>query len=88
MLRINTEPGSAAEVTLRVEGRLVGEWGPFLERHCRSLVSNSRTLRLDLAGVTYVDARGIDTLKRLTGVGVEFRSCPPIITDLLDEDIP
>lgn len=80
--------GSGTGVTLRVEGRLAGEWGPFLERYCQSVTGNARALRLDVSGVTYVDAKGIDTLKRLKGAGVDLVSCPPIITDLLDEDTP
>jgi anti-anti-sigma factor len=81
---------SAGQVLLRVSGRLVEtrksipEWGPCLQRLAAADV------RIDLAGVTELDARGLGMLAELTretraaGGHVAVVSASPRVKRLLE----
>jgi hypothetical protein len=75
-LRITREEGSRSRATLRLEGRVVGEWVALLRRECSDLLRSSATVSLDLKGVGFVDRAGVEVLGRLSRAGVEIR-CPP-----------
>ena len=74
------------EVTLRVEGELVAEWVGLMEDECHRLRTTPQTLLLDLSGVTYVDAHGVNRLRALESGGVTLVRCPPLIRLMLAED--
>ena len=70
MLRITTQDDPRV-VTLRVEGRLIGPWVAELEKCWRSVLASASgaMLRVDLSGVTFIDAAGkavMDTLQTIT----------------------
>jgi len=73
MLRITTfENGQIA--TLRLEGRLVGDWVGELER-CWIRIKNAnhkRKLKVDLTDVEFVDERGEELLERAFLEGAEL----------------
>lgn len=73
MLRITTNDSSQA-LTLRLEGRLEGPWVAVLtETWCGALLSlNRRPLRIDLNGVTFVDAQGKALLAEMYAQGAEY----------------
>jgi ABC-type transporter Mla MlaB component len=75
-LRITRESESRFRVTLRLDGRLVGEWAVLLERECAALRRGSATVLIDLAAVRFVDLEGIAVLRRLDAAGTEIH-CPP-----------
>ena len=75
-LRITRAGGSRSRATLKLEGKVVGEWAALLERECSDLLRSRGGVSLDLAGVTFVDRTGVETLERLSRAGVEIR-CPP-----------
>lgn len=77
---------NCSEVTLRVEGELVAEWVGLLEDECQRLRTTPQTLLLDLSGVTYVDANGVNRLRALEGAGVTLVRCPSLIRLMLAED--
>lgn len=83
MLRISTVAESSSQVTLRVEGRVVSDWGALLERECRLALQRNRRVRLDLAAVQFIDGRGVAALRRLSRSDVEFGNCPEFIEELL-----
>jgi hypothetical protein len=73
MLRITTNNCPQA-LTLRLEGRLEGPWVAVLAQ-CWSgalLNLNGRPLRIDLNGVTFVDADGKARLTEMYAQGAEF----------------
>ena len=73
MLRITTDKNAQA-LTLRLEGRLEGPWVAVLAQ-CWSdalLQSNPHRLRVDLNGVTFVDAQGKARLAEMYAQGAEF----------------
>jgi len=76
MLRI-TIHNRAGEMTLQLEGRLVGPWVREAEG-CwqRALADGSKpALRLDLTGVTMIDAAGKTLLAAAHAQGAEFIAC-------------
>lgn len=73
MLRITTDEDPRV-ITFRLEGRLEGPWVELLAKCWRGTraVSNGKRLRVDLDGVTFVDAAGRAGLERMHEQGAEF----------------
>jgi anti-anti-sigma regulatory factor len=83
-LRITREGGSPSRATLKLEGKVVAEWAALLERECSELLRSRRLVVLDLAGVTFVDRTGVETLERLNSAGVEIRCRPGAVASVLE----
>ena len=83
MLRISKAAASPSLATLRVEGRVVAEWVPVLERECQLALQENGHVRLDLSAVTFIDSRGVAALKRLGANAIEIINCPEFIGELL-----
>ena len=73
MLRI-TAGEKPRVLSFRLEGRLGGPWVEELEQCWRGMVARAGTpaLRVDLKGVTFVDARGKAQLTAMHRQGAEF----------------
>jgi ABC-type transporter Mla MlaB component len=73
MLRI-TANDNPRVLTFRLEGRLEGPWVAELEQCWRSLLDGEKrpTIRVDLTGVTYIDAAGKAGLAEMHEQGAEF----------------
>jgi ABC-type transporter Mla MlaB component len=86
MLRItlHEEPRS---VTFRLEGRLAGAWVRVLEECWRSAATGRRDqlLRLDLIGVTHIDAAGQACLAVLQRQGAKFIAADPATKQIIEE---
>ena len=76
--------GSASVRTLQLEGKLLGPWVDELGRACEELQIPPHCLRLDLAGVTFVDPIGVKLLDDLVRQGATIVGCSGFITDLLN----
>lgn len=83
MLRISRAAESPSLATLRVEGRVVADWVPVLERECRLALEENMRVRLDLSAVTFVDGRGVAALRHLGAKDLEIINCPEFIGELL-----
>ena len=83
MLRISRSAASLSLTTLRVEGRVVAEWVPVLERECWLALQEHGHVQLDLSAVTFVDGRGVAALRRLGAKDLEIINCPEFIGELL-----
>lgn len=83
MLRISRAAESPSLATLRVEGRVVADWVPVLERECRRALEENLRVRLDLSAVTFVDGRGVAALRQLGAKDLEIINCPEFIGELL-----
>jgi anti-anti-sigma regulatory factor len=83
MLRI-TANDAPRTLTFRLEGRLEGPWAAELEKCWRDMLvgSSPPTVRVDLTGVTFVDAAGKARLAAMHRKGAEF-----IATDCLMKSI-
>ena len=81
MLRIVTRRTGNGGATLGLEGRLMGPWVDELERTCVAL--SDRALALDLAGVSFVERRGVHLLRSLDTRGVSLLHCTPFVAEQL-----
>jgi anti-anti-sigma regulatory factor len=86
MVRIQKIVECPTETTLSVEGRIVSEWVAVLEHECRQAARDTRRVQLDFAAVTFIDARGIEVLRRLVTDGVAVVNCREFIDALLHAD--
>lgn len=73
MLRITTDENPQA-LTLRLEGRLDGPWVAVLAEAWNAVkdMSDGRRIRVDLNGVTFVEAQGKARLAEMYAEGAEL----------------
>jgi len=73
MLRITTHD-SPESVTFQLEGKLAGPWVKELENCWRNTLAAHRppVVRVDLTGVTFLDAAGKESLAALHARGAQF----------------
>jgi ABC-type transporter Mla MlaB component len=74
-------------MSLVLEGRLAGPWVEELRSYCRHAVEHQQPCRrIDLSGVTFIDADGKLLLTQLWQQGVELQASG-CLTRCLVEDI-
>ena len=83
VLRITSTRTETAS-TLKVEGRLTGQWVDELSRATAAAVAGGRRVVLDLADVTFVDAEGIALLRELRAGGFALADCSSFVSGLID----
>ena len=73
--------------TLELEGKLAGPWVEELDRCWHDMLANQGepALRIDLTGVTYVDAAGKACLANLLRRGVTFVAADCLMQSIVDE---
>ena len=83
-ITVTTQDGGKA---LRVEGRLVGAWGDELRACWESLRAerNAGSLRIDLHGVTFIDAAGKALLHVLHEQGAELSATECMTRAIVEE---
>ena len=86
MLRVTKADDRSASVKLKVEGRIASTWNVVLERECRALLRERKSVVLDFANVTHIDRSGVIMLKELSTEGVEIINCSAFFECLLTED--
>ena len=79
MLKISEAGTPNHSVTLKLEGRIVGPWVEELRRICEPFLVENRSLKLDLAEVSYADAEGVATLNGFKSRGVKLNNCTPFL---------
>lgn len=81
MLRI-TQPVPMTVVSIGFEGKLLGPWVDEARQLVAAAVANDRVC-LNLQGLTFADAPGIQLLRRLRREGIPLICCSPLIEGLL-----
>ena len=87
MLKISQHDGSGA-FTLKIEGKVIGEWAVELERIWATLMPSlgSKKLFVDICGVTYLDDRGRGILREIFEVtGAEILADSTLTKQFADE---
>lgn len=79
MLRITTRESVVGPPELRLEGRLAGPWVGELER----AASPHPGVSLDLSGITFADAAGVDLLRHLIARGASVTRLAPYLEPFL-----
>lgn len=82
MLKITATP-STDGTTLRVEGRIVGDWVDELSRAVATARMPQHRVALDLAGVTFVDAIGAVFLRTAAASGVDLTNSSDFVSGLI-----
>jgi anti-anti-sigma regulatory factor len=83
-LRITREMGSPSRATLKLEGSIASQWAALLERECSDLFRSCSAVRLDLAGVAFVDRAGVEALERLSRAGAEISCRSGVVASVLE----
>lgn len=86
MLRMIQAGSGDSPETIVLHGRLVGPWVDQLRQLCQAWPSTSPALRLDLSGVSYVDAAGVALLGQLRRQGAAITGLSRFIAEMLRED--
>jgi anti-anti-sigma regulatory factor len=86
MLRITVHDSPGA-ITFQLEGRLIGPWVRELEKCWERTLARQRTpiLRVDLTGVTFIDATGKAYLKAMHRQGGELIAADCVTKAIVDE---
>jgi STAS domain-containing protein len=87
MLRITRSWPNASDVVLKAEGQIMAEWVGLLESECRGLLGGDQRVLLDLGEVNYLDRRAVRLLQELTRESLALVNCPPLVEQLLTEDM-
>ncbi|MBV8478550.1 MAG: hypothetical protein JOZ36_17970 [Acidobacteria bacterium] len=84
MLKISgtSVPGRA---TLRLAGRLGGEWVGELKKACELARAEHGHVFLDFADVLFVDRTGVALIRGLVNEGISLINCSPFITEQLKQ---
>jgi ABC-type transporter Mla MlaB component len=90
MLKISQAGKTNHSVTLKLEGRVVGPWVDELRQICEAVLTERRSLRLDLAEVTFADTDGVAVLSGFKSQGVRLKNCSPFLEEQLRSplDVP
>lgn len=71
--------------TLRVEGQLHASCLDEFARACEPYLGKPGAVRLDLAGVTFIDDAGVAAIRRLIAAKIMVSGCSPFVNELLKE---
>lgn len=86
MLKVTESINSERRIELILEGRIVGDCISYLENICLLyLDKDSSEIFLDFTGVRYVESRGVEMLKKLSGLKFNIVNCPIFIAELLNQ---
>ena len=83
MLKITKIQESRSEVLLKLEGKITAQWAVLLDRECRSLLRQEKTLYLDCSHVDFIDTSGVKILNNLSRMQVTLISAPGYVKELL-----
>jgi hypothetical protein len=81
MLKVVRLDAPDSETILLLEGQILGPWIGALRQSCDdALTTNSRGVRVDLAGVTFVNREGAELLSGLPAHRVRLVNASPLVT--------
>jgi len=70
MLRITRVASLDQEVTLKLDGRVAGQWVELLRKSAESVLEEGMRLTLDLENICFIDCEGFGLIKDLIDRGV------------------
>ena len=76
MLRIMEEKAPDNSTTLRLDGRIAGQWVGLLCSTCDKILQNDGRLILDLGGVSFAAPDGVQLLRQLQRQATLINSSP------------
>ncbi|MGH8548473.1 MAG: hypothetical protein ACRERU_07710 [Methylococcales bacterium] len=82
MLRISPNQSSASLITFVLEGRLLGPWVAELQSAVAATGFPVERVSLNLSGVQFADASGVELLQHLARQGIHLEALSPFIQEL------
>jgi anti-anti-sigma regulatory factor len=86
VLRITSSTENNRPTTLKLEGRIAGDWVGELTVTVSMIIGTPTDIVLDMAGVTFVDHAGVAVLRDLQGRGIELVNCSDFVWTLVNGD--
>lgn len=83
MLKITRVASSNQEVTLRLDGRVSGQWVELLRESAESAMKEGLRLTLDLENLWFVDCQGVALMQSLIRRGVQPVNVPLFVVEQL-----
>jgi hypothetical protein len=86
-VKISTQE-NPGQLTLKIEGKIVGDWATELDHFWKSLEHSlpEKKLCLDICGVGYVDCHGKQILKKIVkSTGAEILADSPLTKQFASE---
>ena len=83
MLKIITLQENGSAVHLKLEGKIVAQWAALLDEVCRAHLRHRKFVRLDCAGVDFIDSQGVEVINKFPSKYVELTSTPGFVSEVL-----
>ena len=83
MLKITRAVLAKQETTLRLDGRVAGQWVALLRHSAECELDQDMKLSIDLKNISFIDCEGIALLKSLMKRGVLTLNTPLFVTEQL-----
>ena len=83
MIRISITESTASAMTVLIEGKVVGDAVDELNSCCGQALAEGRRLTLDVAGVSFLDRKGVALFHRLAAHQVSVVNCSEIVAEQL-----
>jgi ABC-type transporter Mla MlaB component len=81
MLKITRAVLSKQETTLRLDGRVAGQWVALLRDSAECELNEGAKLTIDLKNISFIDCEGIALLKSLIKRGVDPLNAPLFVAE-------
>ena len=81
MLKITRVASSKQEVTLQLDGRVMGRWVGLLRESAESVLEEGMRLTLDLENICFIDCEGLALIKSLIDRAVRQVNAPLFVAE-------
>ena len=72
---------SKEEITLRLDGRVAGQWAELLRDSAESVLDEGLTLNVDLTNISFIDCEGIAVIRSLIERGAQHLNAPLFVAE-------
>jgi anti-anti-sigma regulatory factor len=83
MVRISEKKSLDGKRVVKLEGTVVGSSVEQVESFCRGVLAQGLPLTIDMAEVSFLDARGVRLFKELLSQKVRLLNSSPFLNELL-----
>jgi len=83
MIRISITESAGSAETVLIEGKVVGDAVDELNSYCDQALAEGRRLSLDVAGVSFIDRKGVALFHRLAAHQVSVANCSAFVAEQL-----
>lgn len=83
MLKITRVESTKQEITLQLDGSVIGQWIELLRESAESVLEAGHQLTLDLKNICFIDCEGLAIIKRLIANGVQPINVPLFVVEQL-----